>query len=215
MKWYGLRAPVKPVTFSRKKKIFLHKKPKINMNGARTYFHIPPFWSFFLISKKNVNFIQNIFVFSDNYYFSVPVYAEIVDTRFHASSRTLKFFFFSYNSFYRKFWKLIYKFFLMFSKVFFKKLKFKGKGYYIYKNIRNTIALKMGYSHLIRLYAFIVHMKFTAKTTIFMFGVNEENSRNRGNALRRLKPINIFTGRGIRFSRQIVYRKPGKMSTYR
>jgi len=30
-----------------------------------------------------------------------------------------------------------------------------------------------------------------------------------------IKKINIFTGKGIRFSRQILYRKTGKISSYR
>jgi hypothetical protein len=30
-----------------------------------------------------------------------------------------------------------------------------------------------------------------------------------------MRPINIFTGRGVRFSRQIIYKKVGKVSSYR
>jgi ribosomal protein L6P/L9E len=59
-----------------------------------------------------------------------------------------------------------------FTKIFFKKIKFKGKGYYIYKNIRNTIALRFGYSHIARVHCFIVNMRFLTKTTIFMYGIN-------------------------------------------
>jgi len=33
--------------------------------------------------------------------------------------------------------------------------------------------------------------------------------------IRNMRPINIFTGRGVRFSRQIIYRKVGKVSSYR
>lgn len=73
----------------------------------------------------------------------------------------------------------------------------------------------MGYSHIIRLYAFKVHVKFTAKTVILMFGLNKKTLIKHGFSLKKLKPINIFTGRGIRFSKQIVYRKTGKMSAYR
>ena len=37
-----------------------------------------------------------------------------------------------------------------FKKIKFKKIKFEGKGYYLYKNFRNTIAPKFGFAH--RLY---------------------------------------------------------------
>jgi hypothetical protein len=29
------------------------------------------------------------------------------------------------------------------------------------------------------------------------------------------RPINIFTGKGIRFTKQIIYKKTGKVSSYR
>ena len=37
-----------------------------------------------------------------------------------------------------------------FKKIKFKKIKFEGKGYYLYKNFRNTLAPKFGFAH--RLY---------------------------------------------------------------
>jgi len=30
-----------------------------------------------------------------------------------------------------------------------------------------------------------------------------------------MRPINIFTGRGVRFAKQIIYKKAGKVSSYR
>lgn len=105
--------------------------------------------------------------------------------------------------------------FYSFSKVFFRKLKFKGKGYYIYKNSRNTIALQFGYSHKMNFYSFFIAVKFITKTVILMFGINKKNIDNRSYGLFSIKPVNIFTGRGIRFSRQIIYRKTGKVSSYR
>jgi hypothetical protein len=33
--------------------------------------------------------------------------------------------------------------------------------------------------------------------------------------IKSMRPINIFTGRGVRFSRQIIYKKVGKVSSYR
>ena len=40
-----------------------------------------------------------------------------------------------------------------FFKINFKKLKFKGKGYYIYRNARNTIAPQFGYAHRLYIYS--------------------------------------------------------------
>lgn len=193
----------------------MHKTPRINENKFQTFLYIPPLWDFFLVQKKNKNNFKNIFIFSNTYFVTIPLHSDFSFIKFYSDAKVVSFYFKFYNSSYRYFWNSFKNVFYSFSKIFFKKLKFKGKGYYIYKNIRNTIALQMGYSHIIRLYAFKVHVKFTAKTVIFMFGLNRRNLTTSGFSLKKLKPINIFTGRGIRFSRQIVYRKTGKMSAYR
>lgn len=128
---------------------------------------------------------------------------------------TLIFSFYFKNNFYSLFWSYFKFLFYSFSKIFFKKLKFKGKGYYIYKNLRNTIALQFGYSHLYYLYSFNVTVKFLTKTTILLFGINLIDLYKNSYNLYNIKKINIFTGKGIRFSRQIIYRKTGKISSYR
>ena len=102
-----------------------------------------------------------------------------------------------------------------FSKLFFQKLKFKGKGYYIYKNIRNTITPQFGHAHRIYLYSFYVSVKFLTKTTVFLFGSSKRDILTTARSIYSAKPINVFTGRGVRFSRQIVYKKTGKVSSYR
>jgi ribosomal protein L6P/L9E len=48
-----------------------------------------------------------------------------------------------------------------------------------------------------------------------MFGINKNDLQANAKALFKIKPINIFTSRGIRFSRQVVYKKTGKVSSYR
>lgn len=102
-----------------------------------------------------------------------------------------------------------------FSKVYFKKLKFKGKGYYVYKSSRNTITTQFNHAHRIYIYAFFVSVKFLSKTSVLLFGTSKNDLLKVGYELQKARPINIFTGRGVRFNRQIIYRKKGKISTYR
>jgi ribosomal protein L6P/L9E len=75
--------------------------------------------------------------------------------------------------------------------------------------------LQFGYSHMLYLYSFFVTVKFITKTTILMFGTNYSDLITKSYSLLNIKPINIFTGKGIRFSRQIIYKKTGKVSSYR
>lgn len=130
-------------------------------------------------------------------------------------SKIFIFNFFYINNFYKIFWNIFKLVFFSFTRIFFRKLKFKGKGYYIYKNLRNTIALRFGYSHIKRLYFFFSYVKFLSKTSVFIFGINKFTIIRLSNELKKVRPINIFTGKGIRFTRQIIYRKTGKVSSYR
>jgi ribosomal protein L6P/L9E len=103
----------------------------------------------------------------------------------------------------------------MFTRLYFTKFKFKGKGYYIYKSFRNTIAFRFGYAHRTYVYSFFVSVRFITKTTILVFGLNKYDLLSFSQDFKQIRKINIFTGRGIRFSRQIIYQKVGKVSMYR
>jgi ribosomal protein L6P/L9E len=97
----------------------------------------------------------------------------------------------------------------------FLKIKFRGKGYYIYKNIRNAIAPQFGYSHRLYIYSYFNKVKFIGKTKIILFGLTKLDIVDTATTLKSKRPINIFTGRGVRFARQVVYKKQGKVSSYR
>lgn len=97
----------------------------------------------------------------------------------------------------------------------FKKLKFRGKGYYIFKNRRNSITFKFGYSHRYYLYNYIVFVRIRSKTSLIFFGINYKDVINCSYQLYYTRTYNIFTGKGIRFNKQIIYKKLGKVSTYR
>jgi len=101
------------------------------------------------------------------------------------------------------------------TKPIFKKLKFKGKGYYIYKNYRNSITPQFGYSHRLYLYTYHTYVKFLNKTSLIVFGMNSENVYLVTQGIFSWRPLNIFTSRGVRFSKQVVYKKSGKVSSYR
>jgi ribosomal protein L6P/L9E len=54
-----------------------------------------------------------------------------------------------------------------------------------------------------------------SKTTVFLFGSSKRDIFAIGHQIQRSKYINVFTGRGVRFARQVIYKKTGKVSTYR
>ena len=95
------------------------------------------------------------------------------------------------------------------------KLRFRGKGYYLYRNFRNVVTPQFGYSHRRYFYTYYSSVLFLTKTKILVFGLSVTQVTLLSYKLKTIRPANIFTGRGMRFSRQVVYRKVGKISTYR
>lgn len=222
MKWYGFfNSSLTHIINKRHNLKLKHKKTSItknftiNLNFYKTILYIPSNWNLLVIKNLNIKNYIYTYIYSPSYFFIFPLPKKFLTPCYDIQTRSLIIQFLFTNNFFKLFLNYFKNLFYSFSKIFFKKLKFKGKGYYIFKNYRNTIALQFGYSHMLYIYSFFVTVKFLSKTSIFMFGVNNINLLNRSNALYKLRPINIFTGKGIRFSRQIVYRKTGKISSYR
>lgn len=99
-------------------------------------------------------------------------------------------------------------------KVFWK-LRFRGKGYYLYKSKRNTLSFRFGYSHRVYRYGGIVWFKLMSKTEIFMWGRAFEPIWRFAWSIKRIRPLNQYTSKGIKFIRQITYKKLGKVGSYR
>lgn len=225
MKWYGknfYNDSYKQKKYLINQKIRLVKKFKlyavplsfrINLNNYRLIFSLPYFWNFLFIKKNNNRFL--LYFYSNTYYFFLPLSVKFLMFFFDPYARSFSLNFFYINNFYKIFWNIFKLVFFSFTKVFFRKLKFKGKGYYIYKNKRNTIALRFGYSHIKRLFFFFSYVKFLSKTSVFIFGIDKFTITSLSIQLKNVRPINIFTGKGVRFTRQIIYRKTGKISSYR
>jgi ribosomal protein L6P/L9E len=223
MKWYGfLKTSKNSLIYKKKKNYKYHFKQsalfvnkKINLNYTNLILHFPSDWNFLILSQSSHFDLNHLYLYNSFYFFKLPLFTPFMLLKYDSQTNSLVFKFLLKNSFFGIFWNLFKKIFFSFTKVFFRKLKFKGKGYYIYKNFRNTIAMQLGYSHLTYLYAFFVSVKFLTKTSILMFGLNNKDIWRVSKMLHQVKSINIFTGKGIRFSRQIVYRKTGKVSSYR
>lgn len=223
MKWYGSKNKINLNFKKNSKKFFKNKiqknslllKKNFNQNFLNVNLFVPFNWNFIIIKKKLfTNFIY-LYIYNVTYFFVLPVTKTSLFLKYDYKTNFLNFKFLFANNFYPLFIKFYKTTFYSFSKLFYVKIKFKGKGYYIYKNFRNTIASQFGYSHLYYLYSFFVTVKFLSKTSILIFGINLNDLYSISYKLYNIRPINVFTGKGIRFSRQIIYRKTGKISSYR
>lgn len=196
------------------KRDLIKTSPVNNYTKKRVIIFIP--WIFNVsIIRKSENLNYNFYIYNTLFYifFWLPtsfsnVFFEKETNSIHAVSiaRT------SYLHVYLTHLAFVYN---SFAKLFFRKVKFKGKGYYIYKNLRNTIAPQFGYSHRVYIYSIQNSVKFTSKTSLIIFGFLPCSIINTSQQLKSYRSINIFTGRGVRFARQVIYSKPGKVSSYR
>jgi len=164
MLWYGSNTNFSKLSVSgtNRSQLFFKKKKKNSIHFFRKniyalssfFLYIPTLWNFSVFKKINLkNFY--IFFYSKTYFFFLPVNNALLSFKINKNSSCINFFFFYKPAFFLTFFTYFKKIFYAFSKIFFKKLKFRGKGYYIYKNKRNTIALRFGYSHIRRLFFFL------------------------------------------------------------
>jgi ribosomal protein L6P/L9E len=175
---------------------------------------IPHRWNCVVIyNLRKKSYYLNIY--SNIYYFIIPITTQKTLLNFDLSTNQLWVQSSYSNNFSLLYTKIIHTIYQSFIKPYFRKIKFKGKGYYIYKNYRNTITPQFGYSHRLYLYGFYLNVVFLSKTSLIVFGLNVSHVSYVSSKLLKWRPVNIFTGRGIRFSKQLIYKKSGKVSTYR
>ncbi len=88
------------------------------------------------------------------------------------------------------------------------KIKFTGKGYKIKKNSKESLMLLFNKSHITTIWWKNIFVKKLKKYKIFI----KYNPLNKKiiETILNIRPINIFTKKGLRKARQILYKKKGK-----
>ena len=198
---------------SKKNKINLSLKIKINFNKFKVCFFFPQYFNFIIFNLKQD--LIHIYIYSLQYYFYLIIIKKNTFLYLNNYINGVYILFKYRTNFYKMFINKFKIFFYNHIFIFFKKLKLKGKGYYIYKNFRNSIAPQFGYSHKVHVYSFYIYVKFLSKKSIILFGINKNDILSISFFLYNKKNTNIFTTKGIRFTRQIIYKKLGKISNYR
>jgi ribosomal protein L6P/L9E len=203
------------LTKSLNKYNFSSKKNKKKKNYKFLYY--VPHTCNFVYLHNFTNFVSYFYIFSTTYFFKIPLTPANIKSlpTFDLNSRVISLSTTYINSYLNLYTSSINQFFNLLIKPFFRKITFKGKGYYLYKSFRNTITPQFGYSHRLYIYTFFSYLTFLSKTSLILFGLNIKDIEKLSYKVYSLRPVNIFTGRGVRFSKQIIYKKSGKVSTYR
>jgi hypothetical protein len=198
------------------RKLSKPSKRRNSYPSQTAHFSTPLGWKFIVLSSTlSQKRHTSVYFYSNEYFLNIVIPINVTYCFIDSQLKMFKFFYLYSPYCYRLYLQSIADLFTRFNKPFFLKIRFKGKGYYMYKTKRNTIAPQFGYAHRVYIYAQSHSVKFLSKTKILLFGLSKKEITHSGYNLKRVKPINIFTGRGVRFARQIIYKKTGKVSSYR
>ena len=111
--------------------------------------------------------------------------------------------------------KIYLNFFYSFNFFFFRKFKFIGKGYKI-KKVKNKKSFKLffGYSHKIFLIPGGLQLHKLTKYKLFLITNTLLKEKKTSPKIQHIRKLNLFTKRGLRATKQIIFKRPGKKSTY-
>jgi ribosomal protein L6P/L9E len=97
---------------------------------------------------------------------------------------------------------------------FIKKIRFTGKGYRIKKSKRGSFKFYFGHSHNTYFFSGGLSARRNKKHRLTMFSNNLKKMNTVAKRLSNIKQINIYTKRGLRCKRQLIFKRLGKKSTY-
>ena len=223
--WYGIK---KTSNLERTLKNTRHRlnlkdrrlgKPLLRRNSEpklKSFICVPAGWKFLALRSTHQNVAKTaLYLYRDSYFLNIAIPTHSTSLLYDPQTYSFSLMHPHAPYCYELFLRSVFDLFTRFTKPTFLKIRFRGKGYYMYKNSRNTIAPQFGYAHRVYVYSQANTVKFLSKTKILLFGLSRRDIVSVGHSIKRVKPINIFTGRGVRFARQIVYKKTGKVSSYR
>lgn len=160
-----------------------------------------------ILIKKNKNYI---YIYNKIFYFTVITKANI-NIEENSNSIIIENFDSKKKKELEK--KIIETFIRTWSSYFFQKIKFTGKGYKIKKK-KKSIKFFFGRSHLTTIFFKKINIKRLTKYKLFFFTKKYETVKFISSLIKKVRKINIYTKRGLRFSRQKIYKKTGKKSSY-
>jgi ribosomal protein L6P/L9E len=96
---------------------------------------------------------------------------------------------------------------------FFKKIQFFGKGFKIKKLKKQILNMFFNKSHITFLKWNNIFLKKIKKTKIIIYSTNYYNIKLLSYKLIKCRFLNVFTKKGLRISRQLIYKKVGKKTT--
>lgn len=162
-------------------------------------------------NKKNKNDLT-IILYNNLYSINLVNNKKNIKINLESYSIKLKF---SYNYDNNFNIKLLTNFIKTFENYFFLKIKFKGKGFKIKFNKKlKLIKFYFGKSHITFFKLKTLKLKKITKYKFLLKNLNFNKLKKKASEMTYIKPVNVYTLRGIRLSRQFISKRKGKKSSY-
>nr|QBI37884.1 Ymf60 [Tetrahymena rostrata]QGS65261.1 Ymf60 [Tetrahymena rostrata] len=161
----------------------------------------------YLILKNKENMCNFIYLYNEDYYFSINAYNNIVFV--NKDSNTIKIQNIVNNANTNVFNQEINKFLFSWDSIFFNKIKFTGKGFKLKKKSENLF-LFFNRAHKCFFIGNNIILKRLSKNKVLLLKNNYKHLTKDSVLVRKIRANNIFTKRGLRFARQTIFKKKGK-----
>jgi hypothetical protein len=185
---------------------------KLLMLRIQAYITLPPFLNLTIIKTKKF-FI--IYTYNNFFFYQLSHCKDLVYIWIDIETKSLGFQTLTDKTLTKLYFILLEKFFFSWDSYFFEKIKFKGKGYRIaFKKKKKIMKFYFGHSHKT---IFIFRWTIIKKPHKYKFIILQNNLttlKKLNHEILKIKPLNIYTKRGLRNFRQIIYKRKGKKSSY-
>lgn len=182
------------------------------MINKNIYICLPPFINTTVIKTEN-----KLIVYNYNSFFFYQIMQPRDSTFINIDSETKSFSFETTNekTFTKLYKNLLEVFFFSWDSYFFEKIKFKGKGYRIaFKKKKKMMTFYFGHSHdTIFIFRWVL-VKKPHKYKFIILNNNVKTLKILNRQILKIKPLNVYTKRGLRNFRQVIYKRKGKKSSY-
>lgn len=167
---------------------------------------IPYNINYFILENKKLN-SKFIYLYNEDYYFCInSINSKIFINK---DSNIIKINNLNFNDRNKLFNSEFNKFLFSWDSLFFNKIKFTGKGFKFKKKI-NNLFLFFNRAHKCFFIGNNIILKRLSKNKIIILKNNYNHLIHDSILIRSIRSNNIFTKRGLRFSRQVVLKKKGK-----
>ena len=162
-----------------------------------------------IIVKKNNNIL--CIIYNEFFYYKLGIDSFLYSMYYNKFINSLTFFSKENAQFNDIFKKNLETLLFSLNFYFIAKFKFKGKGYRIFRRKDNKfIKFFFGHSHMRFIKFRFAHLLKPHKYKFLIFSNSISKIKKTIILVNSVKPLNLYTKRGIGFTRQIIYKRKGK-----